>query len=241
MLLQSFLNRQKVTLRELQSLICVLNFACSVIMPGRAFLRRLIDLTLGVSRPSYLIRLTRQVKLDLVLWQEFLTGSNGKAFFLDVNFMTGDYLQLYTDASGGIGYSAVCGPEWFFGTWSSSWLTFNITILELYLFVAAVELWGASWANSSIYFFTDNEALVAIVNKQTSREVCVMVLLTCLRRNINFTARHVPRRHNVLADTLSRCQIEEFRAMAPWVNGEPVKVPFHISPAALGPNFLLLN
>ena len=59
---------QKVTLRELQSLIGVLNFACSVIMPGRAFLRQLIYLILGVSRPSYHIRLTRQVKLDLILW-----------------------------------------------------------------------------------------------------------------------------------------------------------------------------
>ena len=81
MLLQSFLNRQKVTPRELQSLIGVLNFACTVIIPGRAFLRRLIDLTLGISRPSCHIRLTRQVKLDLVLWQEFLKGFNGKAFF----------------------------------------------------------------------------------------------------------------------------------------------------------------
>ena len=239
MLLQSFLSRQKVTLRELQSLIGVLNFACTVIIPGRAFLRRLIDLTLGVSRPSYHIRLTRQVKLDLVLWQEFLKGFNGKAFFLDINFMTGDYLQLYTDASGGIGYGAVCGPEWFFGTWPSSWLNLNITVLELYPIVAAVELWGASWANSSVCFFTDNEALVAIINKQTSRETCVMVLLrklilSCLHRNINFTARHVPGRYNVLADRLSRCQIEEFRVMAPWVNRDPATVPFHISPAALG-------
>ena len=162
------------------------------------------------------------------------------AFFLEINFMTGDYLLLYTDASGGIGYGAVCGPEWFFGTWPSPWLTLNITVLELYPIVAAVELWGgSSWANSSICFFTDNEALVAIINKQTSRETCVMVLLrklilSCLHRNINFTARHVPGRYNALADRLSRCQIEEFRAMAPWVNREPAKVPFHISPAALG-------
>ena len=144
----------------------------------------------------------------------------------------------YTDASGGIGYGAVCGPEWFLDTLPSSWLTFNITVLELYPIVAAVELWGVSWANSSICFFTDNEALVIIINKQTSREACVMVLLrklilTCLRRNINFTACHVRGQYNALADKLSHCQIDEFREMAAWVNREPATVPFHISPAAL--------
>lgn len=41
-LLLEFLHRKKATLREVQSLTGLLNFACSVIVPGRAFLRRLI-------------------------------------------------------------------------------------------------------------------------------------------------------------------------------------------------------
>ena len=56
-----FLKCKKVTLRELQSLIGLLNFACSVVLPGRAFLRRLIDLTVGITRPQHFIRLTRAV------------------------------------------------------------------------------------------------------------------------------------------------------------------------------------
>ena len=47
-LVYQFSRRKKVTLQELQSLIGVLNFACLVVVPGRAFLRRLIDLTIGV-------------------------------------------------------------------------------------------------------------------------------------------------------------------------------------------------
>ena len=47
-LLSAFLRRRKVTLQEIQSL---LNFACTVVVPGRAFLRRLIDLTIGVRKP----------------------------------------------------------------------------------------------------------------------------------------------------------------------------------------------
>ena len=88
-------------------------------------------------------------------------------------------------------------------------------MLEFYPIVAAVEMWGAAWANSSICFYIDNEALVAIINKQASKEPCVMALLrklilSCLRHNINFTACHIPDRDNTLADRLSSCQIDEF-------------------------------
>jgi hypothetical protein len=44
-------NRKKIKLRDLQSLIGLLNFACLVVSPGRAFLRRLIDLTIKVFNP----------------------------------------------------------------------------------------------------------------------------------------------------------------------------------------------
>ena len=64
-LLEDFQRQQKVTLRVLQSLIGILNFACTVIVPGRAFLRRIIDMTVGVQKPHHHIRLTRQAKLDL--------------------------------------------------------------------------------------------------------------------------------------------------------------------------------
>lgn len=48
-LISGFLQRKKVTLVELQSLTGLLNFACSAIISGRAFLRRLIDLTIGLT------------------------------------------------------------------------------------------------------------------------------------------------------------------------------------------------
>ena len=77
-LLGEFLSKEKVTLRDLQSLIGVLNFACTVIVPGRAFLRRLIDMTMGVQKPYHHIRLTRQAKYDLKVWQDFLEHFNGR-------------------------------------------------------------------------------------------------------------------------------------------------------------------
>ena len=63
-LLSDFLKRKKVTLRELQSLVGLLHFACSVVLPGRAFLRRLNDLAVGITRPQHFIRLTRAVMFE---------------------------------------------------------------------------------------------------------------------------------------------------------------------------------
>ena len=57
-----FLTRKKVTLKEIQSLTGLLNFACSVVLPGRAFLRRLIDLTLGLRSPHHYVRLNGRLK-----------------------------------------------------------------------------------------------------------------------------------------------------------------------------------
>ena len=47
--------RCKTTLKELQSLIALLNFTCAVVLPGQAFLRRLVDLTKGVSQESIIL------------------------------------------------------------------------------------------------------------------------------------------------------------------------------------------
>ena len=238
-LLEDFQRQQKVTLRVLQSLIGILNFACTVIVPGRAFLRRIIYMTLGVQKPHHHIRLTRQAKLDLQVWQEFLLLFNGRSFFLDDNFLTGDQLHLYTDASGSIGFGALYGGAWFYGQWPVSWRSYNISVLELYPIMAAAIVWGGRWANRSVCFYTDNEALVPIINKQTSREPHIMALirplvLACLRFNINFTARHIPGRINTLADKLSRSQVREFRALAPWAEASPREIPYSISPAGLG-------
>ena len=219
-------------------LVGVLNFACSVVVPGRAFLRRLIDLTIGIRHPHHRVRLTRQAKLDLGVWLEFLNNFNGRSFFLATRFLTGDVLQLYTDAAGGVGYGAMSGSAWFHGRWPETWRSFSVSVLELYPIMAAVVVWSDSWANKNVCFFTDHESLVPIINNQTSRDPNIMALLrplvlTCLRFNINFTARHIPGRYNILADKLSRSQVEEFRILAPWAHARPMEVPYHASPAGL--------
>ena len=133
-LIQEFICKKKVTLQELQSLIGLLNFTCSVIVPGRTFLRRLINLTVGIKRPRYFIRLNRETRSDLKLWLTFLNSYNGRLFFLDYIWLSSAKLHLYTDAAGSLSYGAVFGRHWFYSKWPDNWLGRNIIVLEMFAY-----------------------------------------------------------------------------------------------------------
>lgn len=101
----------------------LLNFACTVVAPGRASLRRLSDLTIGVRKPHFLIRLSKEVIEGLLVRQSFLSGFNGCPFFLSDQWKNCHQLELYTDASSALGYGAVFGRHR------------NIAFLQLYTLV----------------------------------------------------------------------------------------------------------
>ena len=224
------LARRKITLVALQSLLGSLNFLCRAIIPGRAFTRRLIGLTCGLTRPHHKVRLTIGARLDLLIWLEFLSHFNGVSVFLGSAWQSSPGLQLFTDAAAGVGFGAYFQGKWVQGHWPDDVLLNppSIAFLELYPIVVSLLCWGHILANSKVQFHTDNMAVVHIINKQSSRCQRVMHLvrifvLECLRFNIYFKAVHVPGSHNVIADALSRFQASRFRAAAP--HAEAVMTP----------------
>ena len=65
LLLNSYLSRSKLSLVKIQSLVGLLNFACSVVVPGRFFLRCLIEITKGLRKPHHRVRVTTSAKADM--------------------------------------------------------------------------------------------------------------------------------------------------------------------------------
>ena len=106
-MVSALLRRKKVTLREIQSLTGLLNFACSVVVPGRAFLRRLIDLTKGIKSAHHFVRLTKSVKAGLEIWRSFINDFNGRSIFLSDVWTDSFSLNLFTDAGGSLGFGAI--------------------------------------------------------------------------------------------------------------------------------------
>ena len=149
--------KKRVTLHQLQSVIGLLNFACSVIVPGRAFLRRLIDLTIGLTKPYHHVRLNKEARADLAAWGGgVLDTFNGKTFFLDDAWVPNSHLSLYTGAAASLGYGAILDKKWFFGEWPDHWKHQNITLLEFFPILAAVIVWAPLVRNKRIMFYTDN-------------------------------------------------------------------------------------
>ena len=82
-------------------------------VPGRAFLRRLINLICKISNPFHSISLNREAQTDIKMWKIFVDNFNGKSMFLSQSWVTSEDMTLFTDAAGSIGFAGVLGNKWF--------------------------------------------------------------------------------------------------------------------------------
>ena len=72
--LNAWSTKSKASLVELQSLIGTLNFACTVVPPGRAFLQRIIRLTVGWKKSQRFTKLSKEFFADIAMWKGFLNS-----------------------------------------------------------------------------------------------------------------------------------------------------------------------
>lgn len=101
------------TKRQLLSLIGKLAFACKVIPAGRIFLRRLLDTAHSKDGLNERIPITDDARQDILWWLQFARSWNGTAFFLDPTWTPAPELQLFTDASGTLGFGGYWNGAWF--------------------------------------------------------------------------------------------------------------------------------
>ena len=226
---------RSISLRQLQSVIGLLNFACKVISPGRAFLRRLINLTIGISKPSHHVRLNSEARADLAAWHCFLSSYNDVTMLINSKLISSESIKLYTDAASTQGFAAVFGSQWFNGVFPTIWQDYNIAVQELYPIVAALELWGRYMANHSVLFLTDNQAVVEVINKQSVKNSHLMrlirrLVMAAMKFNVYFKAKHIPGKTNIIADKLSRFQEGIARQTAPWLQAQPAQIPAALQP-----------
>jgi hypothetical protein len=187
--------RHKITLRFMQSLIGLLNFLCHAVPPGRAFLRRLIDSTIGISAKHFKIRVTSEMRKDIHMWQTFLDEYNGASIFLHKQWLSNQHLSLFTDAAASVGCGMFFQGSWAQMRWPSAWASRSITFKELYPIMVACVIWGKMFSGKKVMFYCDNQAVVMILNQKTTKCKLTMALvrhlvLSSLSNNFHFRAHH---------------------------------------------------
>lgn len=235
-LTRCWLGRQKATKRELLSLIGKLSFAAKVVPAGRLFLRRLIDLSTTTRKLHHHVTLNAEARADIKWWEDFLPSWNGVAMFLEPEWTTADSLQLFTDASGSLGFGAYFKGAWLRGDWQPHQCLplRSIHWQELFAIVAAASTWGHHWSGLRIHFHCDNLPIVQAWARQSSKHPDLMKLLRTLflvAAQNNFTIRlsHLPGRLNRIADALSRNNLPMFFTLAPQAAPLPTPIPYHLT------------
>ena len=172
---------------------------------------------------------------DLLIWQSFLDNHNGASIMIGESI---EVLDLFTDASGRLGFGAYFEGHWTNAPWPTrileeKSLEKDITYKELFPIVLSVLLWGHRLSNRRVTFHCDNEAVVFLINRQStshrrSMGLLRMLVYFCLTHNIVFKARHIPGKNNDIADALSRFQHSKFEALAPRADKFRTEIPVAI-------------
>jgi len=236
--LEKLLSVKKIRVNVLESMLGLLAFCAKGIPSIRAFIRRFYDLlaTLKQRKPYYLIRVTSDVKEDTLVILEFLDNFNGEYYIPERFWTSNNVLELFTDAAGNpdLGCAAYFSGKWVQFRWPKDWANMefmtDLSFLELIPIILALYCWLDHFSIMKILFRTDNEALVSVINKRTAKSKWVMKLvrplvLFTLCNQTQFKAKHIPGKNNVIADSLSRFQMNRFREVAKKADQMPAQVP----------------
>ena len=228
--IEECLSVKSITFQKLQSICGMLNFACGVIPQARAFIRRMYNLGIGISKPYYKVKMTKEVKSDLQVWKSFLMYYNSQNVMLDYKWISDQNLRMFTDAASTIGFGGYFDSYWFYGSWSQNCLGMNIALLELYPIVLAIHLWYKKLKNKCLTIHSDNMAVVHIINQSTSKDASIMKLvrklvLKCMSENIYIRAVHILGRLNECSDFLSRDKVPQARKVNPRLTEHPENIP----------------
>ena len=232
-MLEMFLGKKKVTIKEIQTLTSLLNFLNRAIVPGRAFTRRmyaklkLTDKKGRVLKQHHHVYLDKYFRADCAIWLTFLSEYQEASIlckpFTDLELEhTSTDLDFYTDASGVIGYGCFFNGLWTYGQWTKELLMRrpSIEFLELFAICAAILTWESKLANMKIIIYCDNQAVIDMINNSTlgcpaCLKLVKILVLNCLLYNRRIYVRYVKNADNILADSLSRNKLDVFWSYAP--------------------------
>jgi len=138
-------------------------------------------LSASVRQLDRFVRLSRGARADLEWWYQFGQDWNGISMMWHTK-RTRPEVVLTSDASGSWGCGTWWETRWFHMQWQGlgESADYGITAKEFLPIVVAVAHLGKAWQGKAVLARCDYMAVVAIVNKGTSKEAEAMHLRRCL-------------------------------------------------------------
>ena len=221
---------------QIQKLCGFLNFLCRCIVLGHVFTRRLYSVLGGLPstakdgksiklKPYHHVQIKEENCKDLEVWGRLLEHPGVYCHsFTDFGCVsTAQDIFMYSDASGKLGFGALCGTSWMYGAWDKDFVKKqnpSIEYLELIALTAGVIQWICRFANRHVCLFCDNISVVHMLNNTTSTcWNCMLLLrlvtLEAMVRNVKISAKYVTSKDHFLSDALSRLDLARFRRLGP--------------------------
>lgn len=242
-MLLHFLSVSAPRVKQWQKVAGSLGSVAQVIPAGRVYIGSLYQSIAGILSQHHhrRRRISAIVRADLGVWLDFLTDVVPGRHFKMLTDAESVWPPIFSDASTTIGFGATFGDEWFYGAWPGDCgRGRNIAVLELYPIAVALFLWASDLRDGFVDVYTDNEALVYVLNSLYSKDNDLRAMLRpiarlSLKNNISVRARHIPGVNNVAPDLLSRGRVEGFRVAFPHMSGTPTAIPQPLLPGSLLP------
>ena len=105
-----------------------------------------------------------------------------------------------------------------------------MTYLEIIPIALAMCLWFDRFQLKNVLFYSDNLAVVNILNSKScksERVMCILKLIVycSLIGNFQLKAKHIYSKNNMIVDALSRANFQKFRQLALIADILPVQIP----------------
>ena len=200
-MLNTFIDRRKATVKEIQRLASFLNFLTKAVVPGRGFIRRMysklggeatlrqkgIRIGTRILKPHYHLKIDAEFRNDCQVWLLFLQESiSVMRPFIDFNkVLTATEICFASDSSRNpnLGFGCVFGTRWLYRQWEPGFIeTYqpSIAYLELFALCLGIITWGRFIKNGRFRVWTDNMATCYMINTGSSACKNCMYLLRIL-------------------------------------------------------------
>jgi hypothetical protein len=211
--------RADVTLKELQSIVGVLQF-CSVVLPAAVpFYRQLLDAQRGMGKRSGTnrkFRMTAEMQADIAMWLTLLRRLNGRPITMGITQPVAS-VRLWTDASL-TGYGTWFGGRQQRGRWPTAWYSrmkeaggweISINHCEACALLIGLRDVIPLVAGKQLRCMIDNQAVIGMCRKLSARSAHTLpifkeIAILCSIYAVSLRPIFVPSEDNKAADMLSR-------------------------------------